>query len=297
MRKAFTLIELLVVIAIIAILAAILFPVFAQAKMAAKATASISNAKQQGIAMNMYLSDADDNFPPAASWNTGSDPLCYATNNCFSSWVWLLQPYMKSADISMDPLGPGLQTITGWSKAILASNNSTYGYHYNALAPYYPDASGQPPKTHAISSSAVARPSGLVLVTSKFSTTEWGYGTAGNTGLGFQFTVGADNGPALQVTMDAPDCYTILSYCIENWGNTGAATNVWTGMLKQNYLAGAYTGGNSLRANESTIVVFTDSHTAKMKPGQLAAGTNWSKNLTSSTLKVTDLSKYLWYAN
>lgn len=63
MRKAFTLIELLVVIAIIAILAAILFPVFAQAKVAAKKTQSLSNLKQMMTATTMYLSDYDDVMP------------------------------------------------------------------------------------------------------------------------------------------------------------------------------------------------------------------------------------------
>ncbi|MBS1709109.1 MAG: prepilin-type N-terminal cleavage/methylation domain-containing protein [Armatimonadetes bacterium] len=62
-KSAFTLIELLVVIAIIAILAAILFPVFAQAKSAAKRTAALSNTKQLGTAMNIYTSDNDDSFP------------------------------------------------------------------------------------------------------------------------------------------------------------------------------------------------------------------------------------------
>src|ERR1700761_8197879 len=61
--KAFTLIELLVVIAIIAILAAILFPVFAQAKLAAKKTADLSNLKQIGLGAMMYSNDNDDMFP------------------------------------------------------------------------------------------------------------------------------------------------------------------------------------------------------------------------------------------
>jgi prepilin-type N-terminal cleavage/methylation domain-containing protein len=69
-KKAFTLIELLVVIAIIAILAAILFPVFAQAKEAAKQTQTLSNAKNLGTAFNIYLSDNDDQFPMGASFNS-----------------------------------------------------------------------------------------------------------------------------------------------------------------------------------------------------------------------------------
>jgi prepilin-type N-terminal cleavage/methylation domain-containing protein len=68
-KRAFTLIELLVVIAIIAILAAILFPVFAQAKEAAKKTQSISNFKQEGTAMQIYITDSDDLFPLGFSWD------------------------------------------------------------------------------------------------------------------------------------------------------------------------------------------------------------------------------------
>ncbi|MDI9638843.1 prepilin-type N-terminal cleavage/methylation domain-containing protein [Kamptonema cortianum] len=71
MKRAFTLIELLVVIAIIAILAAILFPVFAQAKEAAKKTSSLSNAKQNGTAIIMYAGDYDDYFPSAYSYDDG----------------------------------------------------------------------------------------------------------------------------------------------------------------------------------------------------------------------------------
>lgn len=75
-QKAFTLIELLVVIAIIAILAAILFPVFAQAKEAAKRTQALSNVKQIGLSLHMYSADSDDRFPSVyddRSWTTGDD--------------------------------------------------------------------------------------------------------------------------------------------------------------------------------------------------------------------------------
>lgn len=68
-RKAFTLIELLVVIAIIAILAAILFPVFAQAKEKAKQTQCLSNLNQMGKSLVLYLGDHDDTYPLAFTHN------------------------------------------------------------------------------------------------------------------------------------------------------------------------------------------------------------------------------------
>jgi prepilin-type N-terminal cleavage/methylation domain-containing protein len=72
MKRAFTLIELLVVIAIIAILAAILFPVFAQAKVAAKKTATMSQYKQVGTGAQIYISDYDDVYPLAFGPNSST---------------------------------------------------------------------------------------------------------------------------------------------------------------------------------------------------------------------------------
>jgi prepilin-type N-terminal cleavage/methylation domain-containing protein len=107
-NKAFTLIELLVVIAIIAILAAILFPVFAQAKSAAKATSSISNAKQIATAGIIYSGDSDDmailsQAHTATAVDPGSVPLAAAF---VTPWTALAHPYMKSRDIHGDPRGP-----------------------------------------------------------------------------------------------------------------------------------------------------------------------------------------------
>src|SRR5271157_986880 len=87
LKRAFTLIELLVVIAIIAILAAILFPVFAQAKLAAKKTSSLSNVKQLSLANVMYSNDNDDLFPDQDRdvngfpfWTAGSENPCANIN-------------------------------------------------------------------------------------------------------------------------------------------------------------------------------------------------------------------------
>src|SRR5947207_14415638 len=93
-RRGFTLIELLVVIAIIAILAAILFPVFAQAKRAAKGTVAISGAKQMALGQLMYSNDSDDNFSPVVEYDTSWNVLPFS---------YLQQPYMKSWGVMLDP--------------------------------------------------------------------------------------------------------------------------------------------------------------------------------------------------
>jgi prepilin-type N-terminal cleavage/methylation domain-containing protein len=112
-RRAFTLIELLVVIAIIAILAAILFPVFAQAKEAAKKTQTLSNVKQSATSMVMYSTDHDDLFPLAQTpdsatgnvrWNVITDvpsdwrvtPGGALAADFAMQWANSIQPYMKS---------------------------------------------------------------------------------------------------------------------------------------------------------------------------------------------------------
>ena len=87
LRRGFTLIELLVVIAIIAILAAILFPVFAQARAAARKTTCISNNKQIGLAVMMYVQDYDETLPWAA-YNPAGQTL--------TMWYDLVEPYIKS---------------------------------------------------------------------------------------------------------------------------------------------------------------------------------------------------------
>jgi prepilin-type N-terminal cleavage/methylation domain-containing protein len=101
-RKAFTLIELLVVIAIIAILAAILFPVFAQAKAAAKKTADLSNTKQFLTGANEYFADTDDYSVPVQYDNT------YRAYTPYRDAVpgTILKPYMKNFDILKCPTDP-----------------------------------------------------------------------------------------------------------------------------------------------------------------------------------------------
>jgi prepilin-type N-terminal cleavage/methylation domain-containing protein len=90
-RSGFTLIELLVVIAIIAILAAILFPVFAQAREKARQTTCVSNEKQLGVAILMYAQDYDETFP-LANYTTNGD----TSGNSNVVWQYLIDPYVKA---------------------------------------------------------------------------------------------------------------------------------------------------------------------------------------------------------
>ncbi|MCC6731165.1 MAG: DUF1559 domain-containing protein [Chthonomonadales bacterium] len=92
-RRAFTLIELLVVIAIIAILAAILFPVFAQARSAARKATSLSNVKQIALGILMYVQDYDETFPQSEYGGGAAEPTYPHVE-----WYAMIYPYVKNGD-------------------------------------------------------------------------------------------------------------------------------------------------------------------------------------------------------
>src|SRR5947209_5125037 len=93
--RAFTLIELLVVIAIIAILAGLLFPVFAQARESARTAQCLSNARQIGMGAAMYAGDYDDKIIP---WMTPTGLPRDTARRDRNTWVHLIQPYVRSGD-------------------------------------------------------------------------------------------------------------------------------------------------------------------------------------------------------
>lgn len=107
-RKGFTLIELLVVIAIIAILAAILFPVFAQAREKARQSSCVSNVKQISLGIGMYVQDYDERFPYLI-WNNN--------NTLGFHWKDLTAPYIKNDQVWECPDGNDtLGWLGGWNE-------------------------------------------------------------------------------------------------------------------------------------------------------------------------------------
>lgn len=172
-KRGFTLIELLVVIAIIAILAAILFPVFAQAKEAAKKTATLSQYKQVGTAINIYLADYDDIFPLGIAPDTAlggwrvngisAIPTGWTTlgnrhvePRVSEESVYVLnsvQPYTKNYQMYEGKGLPLVPPVASWAGAPSFNGRQPVGVNlsYNGLL-------------HAWSATAVASPSKLPLV-------------------------------------------------------------------------------------------------------------------------------------
>lgn len=168
-KRAFTLIELLVVIAIIATLAAILFPVFARAKEAAQKTSTLSNFKQLGTSVQIYITDTDDRFP--LSFGTDGEtnlprwdfyhrvPQDWDANAPFNDsgrqaedaqfWANSIMPYAKSLEIFSQVGVPKTQNAGIYTNAVRA--RAQIGVTYNGLL-------------HGWSGTSIAEPSKLPLV-------------------------------------------------------------------------------------------------------------------------------------
>jgi len=166
-QRGFTLIELLVVIAIIAILAAILFPVFARAKAKARQTACLSNVKQLATAMKMYQSDWDDAYPPAerqwdGHWQGWFVTIWdYAANypyNCtdFRPEGYVM-PYVQNTDIIVCP---------DWQlTTTLCNKYQSYGHNAGITSQWRRESDGTWTFLGALTDSVMTDPAAYVAFT------------------------------------------------------------------------------------------------------------------------------------
>ncbi len=154
-RRGFTLIELLVVIAIIAILAAILFPVFAQAREKARQTTCTSNVKNLGLAVVMYAQDYDETYPP----------LWYAVGD--GHWPNTVRPYIGQG--GSDPSGKK------WTKGIMVCPSAPLkepGWSYamsQQMSVYEPKLNGY----RGLSLATISRPANVLMIAEAPQVQEW----------------------------------------------------------------------------------------------------------------------------
>jgi prepilin-type N-terminal cleavage/methylation domain-containing protein/prepilin-type processing-associated H-X9-DG protein len=181
-RKGFTLIELLVVIAIIAILAAILFPVFARARENARRASCQSNLKQIGLGILQYTQDYDEKYPmyrvPASSSNTTDRP---------HGWADAIQPYVRSEQLLQCP-----SETNGPNSSPVASGYTDYAY--NLWVGGYTGGS----KGSGLSLSTFTQPALTVLVCDYSSSTASSYTTGAQpySACGTNYSAATCTGPA-----------------------------------------------------------------------------------------------------
>lgn len=126
LRRAFTLIELLIVIAIISILAAIIFPVFVQAREKARQVHCLSNGRQLSSAVMQYTQDYDEALPPSTNYAVPTDA---------AERVWgpTIMPYLKNADVCLCPSAPGGAYPLSWATRGYGSIGYTAGTAFDPL--------------------------------------------------------------------------------------------------------------------------------------------------------------------
>lgn len=161
-RRGFTLIELLVVIAIIAILAAILFPVFARAREKARQTSCLSNTKQLSLASQMYIQDYDEMLPLVMFLTDGAVEYPNGTTNAWGLWPAVIHPYINNIDVFNCP-------SSVWKWAGERTTRGNYGANRMICGGHW-GAPGDPPNVRPLGLAEILEPSTTIMITETHST-------------------------------------------------------------------------------------------------------------------------------
>jgi prepilin-type N-terminal cleavage/methylation domain-containing protein/prepilin-type processing-associated H-X9-DG protein len=293
-HSAFTLIELLVVIAIIAILAAILFPVFAQAREQARKTSCLSNAKQWGLGILMYTQDYDENY--VMGWNYTAPGILRDNGypnggqvyRSWFPWCTAVQPYIKNNSLALCPDNPWNSFILSAYPVARQQIYCTYGFNYGYLGTYNPtDGSFCNPLTLA----AVNRAANTVML-ADCQGPDWAVDTT------HTYVWSEPIGPIVE----PPDAYLSANvFFSSGWGNQSDDT------IDYDYpgyggVAWRHSGSTGISPGVPTTVmpsggastVFCDGHAKFYRVGGLAAGTNYQPNQSGTQVYQVNPSAYLW---
>jgi len=265
-RRGFTLIELLVVIAIIAILAAILFPVFAQAREKARQTSCLSNMKQLALSALMYTQDYDEKFPTAGvyDWSDNGGTIDPGTHY----WPQRLEPYIKSIGVLRCPSDGGPSTAESnynWSGPYISyATNSLMGgaqlpdnHQRGVFAVYSTDWIGQgwffPNGGTAMA--AINRPAETIALAEKHSS------DVAKTGFAW---LGANTTKFWPTMLYMWDCNPNGGTCF--YADEGSA--IPDGAVVGGVYPKAKEGGAPIRHTGTTNFAFADGHVKAMRPEQ-----------------------------
>jgi prepilin-type N-terminal cleavage/methylation domain-containing protein/prepilin-type processing-associated H-X9-DG protein len=283
----FTLIELLVVIAIIAILAAILFPVFAQAREKARSASCLSNTKQIGLGMVMYTEDYDESYPHAMEFCNGiPNPIQPVSTlhptGVYNMWQAEIYPYIKNWQVFSCPS----DTIPLSPDPFINYYDLSYGYNYGYLSTLIVQGGAVAPATAdpgcgasqwfaSVTLAAVEAPANIVMITD-------------NGGRTFN----ASGGSILGDIVNPPDAWSSTQYFY-------GPVQVGWGLNCQDYFQGTKWGdtdGFAWRHINGGNVAFCDGHAKFYQVGPLAYGSNYNPTLPCTNVIVTDYSQYHWDA-